>query len=57
MYENNISCLKTVINFCKKKKAKLIHISSTSVYGKQAKVVDENCEEKYLKTTVTICRY
>ena len=49
MYENNIQCLKTVINFCKKKKAKLIHISSTSVYGKQAKVVDENCEEKYLK--------
>ena len=49
MYENNISCLKTVINFCKKKKAKLIHISSTSVYGKQAEVVDENCEEKYLK--------
>ena len=49
MYENNISCLKTVINFCKKKKAKLIHISSTSVYGKQAKVVDEKCEEKYLK--------
>ena len=49
MYQNNIECLKTVINFCKKKKAKLIHISSTSVYGKQAKVVDENCEEKYLK--------
>ena len=49
MYSNNIDCLKTVIKFCKKKKAKLIHISSTSVYGKQAKVVDENCEEKYLK--------
>ena len=49
MYENNIKCLKTVINFCKKKKAKLIHISSTSVYGKQAKIVDESCEEKYLK--------
>ena len=49
MYENNIKCLKTVINFCKKKKAKLIHVSSTSVYGKQAKIVDENCEEKYLK--------
>jgi UDP-glucose 4-epimerase len=49
MYENNIKCLKTVINFCKKKKAKLIHISSTSVYGKQAKIVDENCEKKYLK--------
>ena len=49
MYENNIKCLKTIINFCKKKKAKLIHISSTSVYGKQTKIVDENCEEKYLK--------
>ena len=49
MYENNIECLKTVINFCKKRKAKLIHLSSTSVYGKQAKIVDENCEEKYLK--------
>ncbi len=49
MYENNIECLKTVINFCKKKRAKLIHISSTSVYGKQARIVDENCEEKYLK--------
>jgi len=49
MYINNISCLKTVIKFCKRTKSKLIHISSTSVYGKQSKVVDENCEEKYLK--------
>ena len=49
MYKNNIDSLKTVINFCKKNKAKLIHISSTSVYGKQTKLVDENCEEKFLK--------
>ena len=49
MYENNLQCLKTVIKFCKRRKAKLIHISSTSVYGKQAKIVDEDCEEKYLK--------
>ena len=49
MYSNNISCLKTVIKFCKRTKAKLIHISSTSIYGKQTKVVDETCEEKYLK--------
>ena len=35
-------------SYCKKK-AKVIHISSTSVYGKQAEIVDENCEEKYLK--------
>ena len=49
MYKNNIDCLKTVIKFCKKNKAKLFHLSSTSVYGKQANIVDENCEEKYLK--------
>ena len=49
MYKNNIDCLKTVIKFCKKHKAKLFHLSSTSVYGKQADLVDENCEEKYLK--------
>jgi nucleoside-diphosphate-sugar epimerase len=49
MYENNINCLKNVIDFCKKNNAKLIHLSSTSVYGKQTDIVDENCEEKYLK--------
>ena len=49
MYKNNIDCLKNVIDFCKKNKSKLIHLSSTSVYGKQTNLVDENCEEKYLK--------
>ena len=49
MYRNNINCLKTVIKYCKKNKIKLIHLSSTSVYGKQADLVDEMCEKKYLK--------
>ena len=49
MYRNNIECMKNIINFCKIKKSKLIHISSTSVYGKQAALVDETCEEKFLK--------
>tara|TARA_B100000900_G_scaffold66710_1_gene51919 strand:+ start:370 stop:1293 length:924 start_codon:yes stop_codon:yes gene_type:complete len=49
MYKNNIDCLANVINYCKKNNAKLIHLSSTSVYGKQTDIVDENCEEKYLK--------
>ena len=49
MYKNNLNCFETVLRFCKKNKAKLIHISSTSVYGKQAKIVDETCEKKYLK--------
>ena len=49
MYNNNINCMRNIINFCKIKKAKLIHISSTSVYGKQTSLVDETCEKKYLK--------
>ena len=49
MYKNNIGCFGNVINFCKKNKSKLIHISSTSVYGKQTSLVDETCERKFLK--------
>ncbi len=49
MYKNNLNCLRNVIKFCKKNNSKLIHLSSTSVYGKQTKIVDENCEKKYLK--------
>ena len=49
MYKNNINCLKTVIKYCKKNNVKLIHLSSTSVYGKQTDLVDEKCEKKYLK--------
>ena len=49
MFRNNLECMKNVINFCEKNKVKLVHLSSTSVYGKQAKLVDENCEKKYLK--------
>ena len=49
MYRNNLNCFNTVLNFCKKNGTKLVHLSSTSVYGKQAKIVDENCEKKYLK--------
>lgn len=49
MYKNNINCFKTVINFCKNKKVKLIHISTSSVYVKKTNIVDEKCEKKYLK--------
>jgi UDP-glucose 4-epimerase len=49
MYKNNLDCLKNVMDFCQKNNSKLIHLSSTSVYGKQTDLVDENCEKKYLK--------
>ena len=49
MYKNNLNCLKTVMKYCKNRNTKLIHLSSTSVYGKQTDLVDENCEKKFLK--------
>ena len=49
MFNNNIKCLENVIDFCKKNNSKLIHLSSTSVYGKQTEIVDETCEKKFLK--------
>ena len=49
MYRNNLNCLKTTMKYCINRNAKLIHLSSTSVYGKQTDLVDENCEGKFLK--------
>ncbi len=40
--KNNLGCFKNVLQFCKSKKANLIHISSTSVYGPQKGEVDES---------------
>lgn len=42
---NNLKCFENIIEFCKKKKSKLIHISSTSVYGKQNGIVDETLKK------------
>ena len=42
MYSNNLNCMKTVIDYCIRTNAKLIHISSTSVYGKKDGIVNED---------------
>ena len=44
MFRNNLNCMKNIINYCEKNKSKLIHISSTSVYGKQSRMVNEDDE-------------
>jgi len=49
MYKNNINCMNTVIKYCSETNTKLVHLSSTSVYGKQTKLVDETCEKEFLK--------
>jgi len=49
MYNNNINCMKTIIKYCSDTNTRLVHLSSTSVYGKQVKLVDETCEKEFLK--------
>ena len=43
IWKNNIGIFENVIKYCTSKSAKLIHISTTSVYGEQKGLVDENC--------------
>ena len=45
VYRNNLGCFNNVLKFCKKRKIKLIHLSSTSIYGSQELYIDENCRE------------
>lgn len=47
--KNNFISTKKIADMCMKKKAKLIHISSTSVYGTQNDFVDESCSKDELK--------
>lgn len=45
IFKNNLGIFRNIINYCKKNSSKLIHISSTSVYGDQIKnIVNENCK-------------
>ncbi len=45
VFRNNYDSFINIIKYAKKNKSKLIHISSTSVYGSQKKIVDENCKD------------
>jgi len=47
IYKNNLGMFRNIVNYCRKNNSRLIHISSTSVYGKQKGFVDESC--KFLK--------
>ena len=45
IYRNNLGIFENIIKYCKKNSSKLIHISSTSVYGEQKGLIDENCKK------------
>ena len=44
-YRNNLGIFNNILMYCKKNSSKLIHLSSTSVYGEQKGVVNENCKK------------
>jgi UDP-glucose 4-epimerase len=46
---NNYNSFKKICEIAKKYNSKLIHVSSTSVYGKSDGIIDENCLKKFLK--------
>lgn len=45
LIKNNFGIFKNIVKFCINQKSKLVHISSTSVYGEQINIVDENCKD------------
>ena len=45
---NNFNATRLVADYCSEASVPLLHLSSTSVYGTQAAVVDENCGEDEL---------
>tara|TARA_Y200000002_G_scaffold382106_1_gene398055 strand:+ start:10962 stop:11891 length:930 start_codon:yes stop_codon:yes gene_type:complete len=45
IYSNNYGIFKNVVKFCIKKNSKLIHLSSTSIYGIESQLVDEKCND------------
>ena len=53
---NNLNSFKNVVEYCIKHKSKLVHISSTSVYGPQKNMVDEN-EKKLFDIFYNHCKY
>ena len=46
-FRNNLNCFNNVLKFCIKNKIKLIHISSTIIYGSQDSFVDESCKDLF----------
>lgn len=47
--QNNFNATKRLAEACAESKVRLLALSSTSVYGTQAEVVDEDCTEEELK--------
>ena len=45
IHDNNLGIFNNVVNYCENSSAKLIHISSTSVYGQLSGYLDESLKQ------------
>lgn len=57
LFKNNFEGTKEIINFCIKKKSKLIFISSTSIYGTNSNLLDETAKNLNPETPYARCKY
>ena len=55
-YRTNLGIFKNVLTYCIKNSSKLIHFSSTSVYGEQKGLVDESCKKLSPKSPYAKCK-
>ena len=56
IYKNNLGIFNNVVDYCKSKSAKLIHISSTSVYGKQTGLINDSLKEVKPQTPLDLAQ-
>ncbi len=56
LFKNNLGSFKNIVNYCKKFRSNLIHISSTSVYGTQKDLVDEDQKKLFPRSPYAVVK-
>ena len=56
LLKNNLGSFKNVLKYCHKFNSKLVHISSTSVYGPQKKLVDETQKKLFPRSPYAVVK-
>lgn len=56
LFSNNLESTKNIVQLCREKKIPLIFPSTTSVYGSQSELVDENCPDLAPQSPYAECK-
>ena len=52
IHDNNMGIFNNIINYCEQNSSKLIHLSSTSVYGQLSGYLDESLKKAYASNSI-----